>query len=209
MNALATFYNFMNCPAVKSNAKNLFDVPKCAFGVLQIIHFPISTYEQIGTTYSSIKQKIQNPNSEIKWKEIAADVAIIFGRFSIILNAALSRPGVWAISQLVGRVTSPAQLNRLFGPNTIFAHNPYHPRHVLSFVAVVLATPALAQASYTGLRKVYAKCKKQNTRINTQTAQSARLSCSYTQFMCLYNTITARPVLHICNELVSKILHRA
>ena len=73
---------------------------------------------------------------------------IVCAKVSLILSAATSRPGVMIVSTSVGRVFPVRQFERVFGPNTIFAVNLWHPRHVASIAAVILALPLVAQSTY-------------------------------------------------------------
>lgn len=109
-------------------------------------------------------------------------VLAVCSKTSLILSAGVSRPGIYLISTLTGSLFSTAALARVFGPNTIFAVNPWHPRHLASIAAVILALPPLVHAAWH-------RGKSQEP--------SAWL---------LFNTATSRPVLHIGNQLAQSLI---
>lgn len=156
----------LNRPAVKEAVKNTASTLTFAFGLMEI-------YNTCQTLQS---RTITNAVSQVhpQWMQTANRVDTLCAEISLLLSAGVSRPGVYIISSLVGSVFSTVQLNRVLGPNTIFAVNPWHPRHVVSIVAVAFGLLSLVQDSS----------------MSTQT----RLKVAFT-------TITSRPILHICNQL--------
>lgn len=112
-----------------------------------------------------MEERIENGGTS--WQETAHRIAILSARVSLLLSASVSRPGVRVVSGLAGNFFT----EELFGANTIFAVNPWHPRHVISFVAVALALPAIFCWSDKDL------CPK-----------------------ALFNTVTSRPFLHQVNK---------
>jgi len=94
----------------------------------------------------------------------------------------------------------------MFGLNIIFAVNPWHPRHVVSISAVILALPTLAQSTYKGINWA---CKKIQHYQDTSTNGSEIrpwLTDTKIRLMTLFNTVTSRPTLHLGNQLGQFIL---
>lgn len=156
----------LNQPTVKEGVKKVAGAATLVFGLAEIYQ----VYRDFST---------KSEATPLNWTQVAQKVVIASARVSLILSAGVSRPGVVIISTLVGSFFTTEQLNHVFGPNTIFAINPWHPRHVISIAAVVLAVPFLL--------------KKWNG--------ETKLGC-----MTLFNTITSRPSLHIGNQLGRFIL---
>ena len=113
----------------------------------------------------------------------------VIGYSFLILSAGCSRPGVFVISKIVGVAFTTPQLERVFGPNTIFAINPYHPRHITSIAAIALGNSHLIYQGLRGLRG---------------TTSAVWLTDTKVFFMVLFNSVTSRVTLHIGNQLASK-----
>jgi len=64
-------------------------------------------------------------------------------QISIILNGVASRPGLAICEWAIHQIATPATLTRIFGQNTIFEINPWHPRHLFNVTVNVLAMAAL------------------------------------------------------------------
>lgn len=188
-NLLSISVRFLNQPIIKENIKNIAGTVTFAFGLIELHDiYQILRNREITT----------EPCSDYpKWMQVANKVIIVCTKISLILSAGVSRPGVFIISSIVGCVFTTAQLNRVFGPNTTFAINPWHPRHVVSFVAVILAMPSLAQSAYNGINWTIKKIQQhQNAPTNEHWLTDAKI-----RLMILFNTITSRPVLHMGNKL--------
>lgn len=197
-NLVTTTVNLLNQPIVKEGVKNVAGSLTFAFGLVEIYDvYQIARGREIST---------ETQVSSSKWVNIAHKVIILCAKIALILSAGVSRPGVFIISSMTGLVFSTSQLDRFFGPNTIFAINPWHPRHVVSIAAVILASPAIAQSTYQGLRWIYSKvCLLKSESINNVQVKNW-LTDSKIKLMNLFNTITSRPVLHIGNQLGSYIV---
>jgi hypothetical protein len=187
----------LNQPVVKEGVKNLAGSVTFVFGLVEIYDiYQIARGREISTEACSTSPK---------WLQVANKVVIVCAKISLILSAGVSRPGVFIISSLVGCVFSTSQLDRVFGPNTIFAVNPWHPRHVISIAAVILALPSLIQSTYKGINWMCKKiCQYQN--IPAQQTDNW-LTDSKIRLMTLFNTITSRPTLHMGNQLGRFFLH--
>lgn len=114
----------------------------------------------------------------------AYSISLTCSRLSLLMSAIVSRPGIFIVSKIVHSLFSEAQLERVFGPNTIFAVNPWHPRHVVSLGAVILAIPPMVSLH----------------RFSTDSMK--------TQLVLLFNTLTSRFALHIENQVARTLLHR-
>lgn len=175
-NGIQLISSFLNQPAVKEGVKNVAGVMSSAFGVVEV-------YQIIGGKPVSTLADPQSP----KWLQTAGKVAALSGKISLLLSAGCSRPGVFMISKIVGCAFTATQLQRVFGPNTIFAINPWHPRHVASIVAFALGNVQLA---YEGINWVCRKVYLADTKVS---------------LMILFNTLTSRVTLHVGNLLAERL----
>lgn len=208
----------LNQPGIKACVKNFASIATAFFGLVQLYDaYRVYTYRPRITVRA---QSIPN------WVMTADRVSLACAKISIVLSAAVSRPGVRVLSALTGRVFSPAQLARL-GPNTIFAVNPWHPRHVTSLVACALALPSVAFSTCKGAYRVYSwqvrpvqdkpqappssdddnsDDDERETSDVSFRSPPAYLRDESVRLMNLFNFITARPTLHIVNDLASRWL---
>ena len=188
----------LNQPIVKESVKNIAGTVTFVFGLVELYDiYQIARGREITTEACS---------GYPKWIQVANKVIIVCAKISLILSAGVSRLGVFIISSLIGCVFSTSQLNRVFGPNTIFAVNPWHPRHVVSIAAVILALPSLAQSAYKGINWAYKKIRQhQNTSTNGSDVK-IWLTDTKIRLMTLFNTATSRPILHLGNQLGRFIL---
>lgn len=178
-NGLNLAVRFLNHPPIKEGIKNVASVVAFSFGLLE-------AYD--------LYRAFQSPTASTEtahsgWVETASKAALTAAKISLILSAITSRLGVFLLSNCEGFFFSGHRLEQLFGPNAAFAINPWHPRHILSIAATILALPASLQSIY------YWTCKRpsQNTSV---------------QSMALLNTVFSRPVQHLGNQLCQKILRR-
>lgn len=191
-NAFSTAVRLLNQPLVKEGVKNIAGCVTFAFGIIEIydIYQMLRGREITTETYSDYP----------KWVQIANKIIIICAKISLILSAGVSSPGVFIISSLMGCVFSSHQLETVFGPNTLFIINPWHPRHVVSILAVMLALPSLVQSIYKGARWVYDKIQEYPS---VSSPATFWLTDTKVRLMNLFNTATSRPVLHLGNQLCS------
>jgi len=151
----------LNHPVVKQNIKNLAGLMTCLFGLMEL---------------SSLFFKINKENNN-------STIFLFFSRISIFLSPLTTSFGLWLILNL--SLLFPFQIESFFGKNTIFAINPWSPKHVVSIMAVCFALPALF-ASF----KCWLYRKVTNPIVS-----------SWILFVLLFNTLTSRPVLHLMNQL--------
>lgn len=140
----------LNKPLVKERIKNIVSTATFVFSIHQILQIP--------------KIKPRTYSEYPKWVQIAHKVFFVCTTISLVLNIGVSVPGAYIISTLVGCAFSTQQLNRVFGPYTTFSVNPWHPRHVLSIAAMILAIPSCAQSVYNAFKWTYKKIKQYQSR---------------------------------------------
>lgn len=183
----------LNQPFIKETIKKVVGTVTFVFGILEAYDIClILSGSEISSDVST---------ADPKWMQVANKVVVIFAKISLILSATVSPPGVFIISSLVGCFFTTPQLDSVFGPNTIFAVNPWHPRHVISIVAVVLALPSLVQSAYHGVNWVIRKIRHYEPIPSEESQQRPWLSDTVIRTMTLFNFITSRPMLHAGNQL--------
>ncbi len=188
-----TTVHLLNQPLVKEGVKNIAGSVTFAFGLIEM--YDIYQIVKGGNVSSEIFSK--NPT----WLEVANKTIIVAAKISLILSAGVSRPGVFIVSSLMGEAFSTTQLNTMFGANTIFAVNPYHPRHIVSIAAVILALPSIVQSVCKTTSFAYKKVM-QFTGDKTVTSNAKNgLTDAKIRLMTFFNTITSRPTLHLGNQL--------
>lgn len=193
--------HLLNNSVVKEGVKNVAGIFTLAFGVAEIYdlyRISILRVRNVSTEATTVSHS---------WSNIAYKVVVVCAKISLILSAGVSRPGVFLISSLMGAIFSTAQLERAFGANTIFAINPWHPRHVVSIAAAVLALPSIIETGYNAISWISRKIRK-------LPAPTPELSPTYwmtdtkLRVMNLFNTVTSRPTLHLGNQFCRFLLRR-
>jgi hypothetical protein len=184
---------FLNQPYVKEKVKTITGTVSFTFGLIEIYDLGclLRRHSFIQDTTS-----VRNVN----WIWTAQKVIRICHSVSLILSASVSRPGVFLISSLAGRICSAPKLEQLFGPYTTFALNPWHPRHIASIAAVLFAIPSLMQLGYQGMRWTYRRISSYSQRLNELSSGAEYSTCIQTKLMIVFNTLTSRPILHLLNN---------
>lgn len=182
--------HFLNQPAVKEGIKNITSAAAFTFGLIEAYDI----YQILCGREISTETDIQAP----QWMQIANKIILLLAKISLLLSAATSRPGVFIISTLLGQIFSNEQLESAFGPNTVFAINPWHPRHIGSIAAVILALPSCIQSGYRGMRWVYDQFADSSQHEIGE--EASWLTDSKVRLMALFNTIGSRPVQHLGNQ---------
>lgn len=100
---------------------------------------------------------------------------------SIVLSCIASRPGLFISGLISHQIATPQTWTGVFGPNTIFAINPWHPRHLLHITANLLSATALIQ----GVFNLYLTPQEQLQGII---------------LLGIFNFLTGRLVLHLAND---------
>lgn len=174
---------------------------KDSMGIVSIIFGAIVLYD--GYQRSKIASSTTQSQSatSTSWTERADKVILFTARVSFILSAATSRYGVVFISKLVNTLFSSAQLARVFGSNVNFVGNPWHPRHVCSIGAVVLALPFLLQSMYRGIASCIASKTTTPTArpIGSQGTTVWTLGTTLMAAMLFINVLFSRCILHLGN----------
>lgn len=189
----------LNQPIVKEGVKNIAGAVTFAFGLIEIYDI----YQIFRGRKISTEESTEQP----KWAHTANKIEIVCAKASLVVSATVSRPGVFVISSLVGRIFSPAQRNRVFGLNTQFAVNPWHPRHVFSIAAVILAVPSVVRLTWQSIDWAYKTIRCRAPARERDAA--AWLTDTKIRLMVLFNTLTSRPILHMGNQAVRLLLHPA
>lgn len=188
----------LNQPIVKEGVKNIAGTVTCVFGLVELFDiYQIARGREITTEACS---------DYPQWMQVANKLMIVCSKISLILSAGVSRPGVFILSTLIGSVFSTSQLDRVFGPNTIFTVNPWHPRHVVSIAAVILGLPSLTQSVYQGISWAYKKIRHYQDTPTKGSDVKVWLTETKVKMMILFNTVTSRPTLHLGNQLSHFIL---
>lgn len=170
VNALRETVSFINRPGVKSGIKNLSGVITFSAGTIELYDL-----------FRMMRRQEKESNLTL------GRVALLAGRFSLVVSALLTYPGQWITSNTVGQLVSP----NLFGPNVIFATNPYHPRHLASFAAfgLTLSTAVLSPFCCNGDK-----------------SDGVILSDRMVVLLLLFNLVTSRPFLHLGNQVAHTVL---
>jgi hypothetical protein len=185
---------FLNQPTVKEGIKNIATTVSFAFGFVGVCDL-YQIYQGRSICRSG------PPEDSPPWAKKAYKFSLLSANMSFILSGATSRPGVYLISKAVGCAFSTRQLERFLGKNTVFAVNPWHPRHLISIYAILWALPACSYSLYeltTIHRWNFVSIK--NTLFN--------LTDSKIRLMALLNTLTSRPVQHLGNQFLSSMVRR-
>ena len=109
-----------------------------------------------------------------------ADKAIsFFLKASIVLSLIASRPSLYFWE----KIAIPRTWLEIFGPNTVFALNPWHPRHLLNITANALSAAAL-------VKWVFDRCAPSPEALGFLVALGA------------FNFLTGRSTLHLANHVL-------
>lgn len=182
-------YAVINQPIVKEGVKNLASSISFMFGLVEM-HDIYRIAKGRSITCEAL-------TDAIPWKQQLYKIIMICAKISLVLSAGVSRPGIYLISTLMGSIFSTSQLNRVFGPNTVFEINPWHPRHIVSIAALIFALPCVIQSAYCSLdlfqKNIRHCCHKSEFK--------AWLCDKKINVMVLFNTLTSRPILHLGNQI--------
>lgn len=189
----------LNQPLVKEGFKRGASTITFTFGLLEIR----DVYQMLrGREISTGTCDSNHP----KWIQMSNKIIILCAKVSLILSAGVSRPGVFIISSLVGCVASERQLEQVFGPNTIYAINPRHPRHIISIVAVALTLPSILQSTCKVIIWSYRKIRHYSVEPQKKMDNDSPCLTDFNiRLAALYNTIVARPTLHILNRVANSL----
>ncbi len=176
-----TLYKVPNSPItqnlIKLSNKEMFKL----FAGLITFSFGLATLYDVSTSFRD--RTISTAPKPTRWE----NTIIYASQASLILGAATSYIGISLISKIAKHLISQEQLQRAFGPSTIFAVNPWHPRHVASLTSAALALPMLIHSIYK--------------RIQPISYNKLRLATLVYLSIC-------RPTLHIGNLLFKHLIGR-
>ncbi len=163
--------SYVNQPYIKQGIKYAIGVPTVGCGALALCYVVTGKTSKFANTSDT-------------WEGTADRITHAMAYVSFVLSATVSPIGVWGISKAVGWCFSSAQVEKVFGPNTVFESNWKHPRHVASLAAVGLALPIL-------VKRIFVSPFTQGERD--------------LQRIALFTVVTSRPTLHIGNQLFQKL----
>lgn len=155
----------LNQPPVKEGIKNLIGCITFFGGMAALYQVSQTPKEKEAAT----------------WTETAGKSINFFLTASIVLSLIASRPGLYLCGKILNRIATPATLMAIFGSNTIFAINPWHPRHVLNISANVFSASAL-------IKLVFSRYAPSKETLGLIVALGA------------FNFLTGRSTLHLANS---------
>lgn len=169
--------------------KEVLSVPTFVFGIFGAI----GLYRDVPELYSDLKGRITKKEEESapSWSDTVGKIIKVSTDAAILLNSLTSRPGQAIIGWTATKIVGKAQLIRLFGPNLNFVTNPYHPKHVCSIAALLLAIPGVLNTFYDEIQQCFGW-------------KIISLQGRGIQWINIYNTITGRPLLHLVNLAVAR-----
>lgn len=164
----------INQPIVKQSIKNALSAPTVAFGCYGLY--------QLFQKYHKGSYSPETPKASFG-----------LAHFSLITTALMTPIGIKIPERIFCLLISTDQRLRWFGPNTVFEHNPLHPRHVMSFINLAMAIPSALKVCQFGLAK-----------LRSQSPVSPKKE----EWMASWNAFTSRPLQHLVNAILLKDLSR-
>ncbi len=198
--------DYANQPVVKERLKSVFGKLPFFFGAAAVYDLygiaagtrPISS--EISSSQSRLKEGYKKP----KWLQKVENVSILSSKLSLVLSGSISQYGCLIFSHLSNLVLSAEKQEHLFGPNRTFSENPWHPRHIVSLAAFILALPSMALTTGKGIEWVCRKIRR--LQINKFKDDRRWLSDSLVRRMAFCTTFTSRVALHKINELAKAFI---
>lgn len=170
---VSSLVGWINQPIVKQNIKNVLSAPTLAFGCYGL--------------YNLFQRYLGHPSIE---KQMNSST---LAHVSLITTALMTPLGIKIPEKIFCLLTSADQRLRWFGPNTVFEHNPLHPRHVMSFINLAMALPSVIKVCHYGISKLRSKPLPTIKRED---------------WMAFWNALTSRPLQHFVNAIFLKDLSR-
>ena len=116
-----------------------------------------------------------------------ADKAVTFVlKASIVLSCLASRPGLFLYGWVFHYIATPKTWMDIFGLNTVFEFNPWHPRHLLNIAANALSAAAL-------IKCVFDRYVPSHQVLGLMVAVGA------------FNFLTGRSTLHLANDALHTV----
>lgn len=185
------FVSTLNQPEVKQGVKNVLGTITFLGGMLPIGCFVFPKLEMKMKGLKVIK--IESPKKLQKVVKPLITEGMIL-KFSLVLSAISTPIGNAVTGKIMKKIFTEGQLVKWFGPNTIFAINPAHPRHFISIIAVISALPSLL------------KMIRHSRNYRVRLGCFVTLDYSILRKIALFNLITSRPILHIGNSLAGRLV---
>ncbi len=184
---------FLNQPIIKEGIKNVASCAAFVFGLYEI-------YDDVVHITEELRGRATPPTEgkkEFSWMKTAGKVLLVVSKISLLLSCFTSRPGLIICGWIAGKLFTPPQLQSLFGSNTIFAVNPYHPRHLANLAAFILGLPALVKSIYDF--SMWLKHTVTCALANAEAAPETNRRAYIVQIMATINTLFSRTMLHLVN----------
>lgn len=167
----SNFYQWANREVVKENIKWGLGLPSF-FGIVGFPEIIINAKNFWDNKKASVEK---NPNHRVIWFTRA------LGHTSLVLSASISPLGRNCFARM-----TPDHVAKFFEPNVNFATNPWHPRHIASFIAFGTGMISL------GIDYTIPKNNKDH----------------FLNKFVLYNLATCRPTQHIANRLFQRVFRK-
>lgn len=189
---------FLNQPVVKESIKKIAGVAAATFGIIEAYDLYLVFRDK-----RAISDE-RNPQSP-RWMQVGHKIAILTLKLSIVFNGLASRPCLYAAGKTAGFFISEARLATLVGQNTIFAVNPWHPKHILSLSATVCSLPSKVQSIYRTVLWIYAKIAGKEYQKPKIIPTGGWMSDHRARMISHINTILGRPFLHGAHLVLARI----
>lgn len=164
---------WINQPIVKQNIKNVLSAPTLAFGCYSLYHL----FQRYLGTAANEKQTHVSTLTHV----------------SLITTALMTPLGIKIPEKIFCFFISADHRLRWFGPNTVFEHNPLHPRHVMSFINLAMALPSVIKVCHYGISKL---------------RSNPLPTINKEEWMASWNAFTSRPFQHFVNAILLKDVSR-
>jgi hypothetical protein len=122
--------HLLNNSYVKEGIKNILGCVTFAAGIAVLYQ-------------ASLASKLQKAGDDSSWQATTDKTVIFFLKTSIVLSCIVSRPGLYLCDWFFHKIATPRTWMDIFGINTIFEFNPWHPRHILNITANAISAAAL------------------------------------------------------------------
>jgi hypothetical protein len=156
-------------------------------------------------THGGLTDSTSISQTDPLWMQNALKIVRACSEISLLCSGLTSRPGVYVIARIASAILSKARQEALFGPNTIFAINPWHPRHVVSVAAFIFALPAMIHNICRLGAWVHRKITQQPTVVHAN-INVRRPTDREVLAMLIVATIFGRVTQHLANSYLSRLV---
>lgn len=189
---------FLSQPAVKETIKKASGIAAATFGIIEVYDLYMVFR---GKRPISDEQNSLSP----RWMQIGHKFAVLTLKLSIVFHGLASRPCIYVAGKTAGLVMSEARLVSIIGTNTIFAVNPWHPKHILSLGATVCSLPSKVQSVYRTFVWMQSKITHKNLQQPKIIPTGGWMSDRRARIISFINTIFGRPFLHGAHLFLERI----